>query len=193
MTAAVTERDPSRYAFWLASRSAGIVAFLLVATSVLLGLYLAARLSRRPGAKRTLVKVHEQVAIAALVAITAHGLLLLGDTWLSPGLGGLAIPFTMAYRPLFTGLGQVAGLLAFALGLSFYARKRIGARRWRSAHRLMPVVYVLGAVHALGAGSDGAGLWLQGIVVLTALPMAGLLVARWRPAPPRTTAPASPR
>ena len=55
-------------------------------------------------------------------------------------------------------------------------------------HRLMPVVYVLGAVHALGSGSDGAGLWLQGIVVLTALPMAGLLVARWRPAPPRTAA-----
>jgi len=181
----VTERDPSLYVFWLASRSAGLVAFLLVAASVLLGLYLAANLGHRRVSKRVLVKVHEQIALAALVAITAHGLLLLGDAWLSPGLAGLAIPFTMSYRPIFTGIGQVAGLLAFALGLSFYARRRIGPKRWRKTHRLMPVVYVLGAVHALGAGSDGAGIWLRGLVIVTALPMAGLLVARYRPRPQR--------
>ena len=105
----MTERDPSLYVFWLASRSAGIVAFVLVATSVLLGLYLAANLGHRRVSKRVLVKTHEQVALAALVAIAAHGLLLLGDAWLSPGIGGLAIPFTMSYRPIFTGIGQVAG------------------------------------------------------------------------------------
>ena len=189
----MTERDPSLYVFWLASRSAGLVAFLLVAASVLLGLYLAANLGHRRVSKRVLVKVHEQIALAALVAITAHGLLLLGDAWLSPGLAGLAIPFTMSYRPIFTGIGQVAGLLAFALGLSFYARRRIGPKRWRKTHRLMPVVYVLAAVHALGAGSDGGGIWLQGLVVITAVPMAGLLVARYRPPsqrPARTPHPA---
>ena len=177
----MTERDPSLYVFWLASRSAGIVAFVLVASSVLLGLYLAANVGRRRVPKRMLVKVHEQIALAALVAIAAHGLLLLGDKWLSPGIGGLVVPFTMSYRPIFTGIGQVAGALAFVLGLSFYARRRIGPKRWRKAHRLMPVVYVLGAVHALGAGSDGTGIWLQGLVVVTAIPMAGLLVARYRP------------
>ncbi len=181
----MVERDPSRYVFWLASRSAGIVAFVLVATSVLIGLYLASNLGRRPGYKRTLVKAHEQIALAALIAIGAHGLLLLGDKWLNPGLGGLLIPFTMPYRPIFTGIGIIAGYTAFALGLTYYARRRIGTRRWRKAHRLMPLVYVMGAVHALGAGSDGSGLWLQGLVVVTALPMAGLIAARYRPRPPR--------
>jgi sulfoxide reductase heme-binding subunit YedZ len=188
----MTERDPSQYVFWLASRSAAIVAFILVATSVVIGLYMAANLGRRPGYKRILVKAHEQIAIAALVAIAAHGLLLLGDQWLNPGIGGIAIPFTMAYRPLWTGLGQIAGILAFALGLTFYARRRLGAARWRKAHRLIVVVYVLGAAHALGAGSDGSGIWLQAIVVLSAVPIAGLLVARYRPKPARTPAPRRP-
>ena len=84
----MTEPDPSRYSFWLASRSAGVVAFILIATAVILGLYMAGGVSKRPGAKRTLVKVHEQVALAALAAIAAHGLLLLGDKWLHPGVTG---------------------------------------------------------------------------------------------------------
>lgn len=188
----MTERDPSLYVFWLASRSAGIVAFLLVATSVVIGLYMAANLGRRPGYKRVLVKVHEQVALAALVAMVAHGLLLLGDKWLNPGLSGLAIPFTMSYRPVWTGIGIVGGYLAFALGLTFYARRRIGAARWRKTHRLIALVYVMGAVHALGAGSDGGGIWLRSVVALTALPIAVLLVARYRPRrrPARAPAPA---
>ena len=177
----MVERDPSRYVFWLASRSAGIVAFVLVATSVLIGLYMAANLGRRPGYKRSLVKVHEQVALAAMVAIAAHGLLLLGDRWLNPGIVRILIPFTMPYRPLWTGIGVLAGYLAFALGLTFYARRRIGAARWRKTHRLIVVVYVLGAVHALTAGSDGAGIWLRALVAVTAVPIAVLLVARYRP------------
>ncbi len=177
----MTELDPSKYIFWLASRSAGIAAFLLVATSVVLGLYMAANLGRRPGYKRVLVKVHEQVALAALVAITAHGLFLLGDRWLSPGLTGIAIPFTMPYRPAWTGVGILSAYLAFALGLTFYARRRIGAARWRKTHRLIVLVYVLGAVHALGAGTDGGGIWLRETVAVTAVPIFGLLLVRYRP------------
>lgn len=187
----MTERDPSLYLFWLASRAAGIVALLLVSTSVIIGLYMAANLGRRPGYKRTLVKVHEQVALAALVAMAAHGLLLLGDRWLSPGLSGIAIPFTMSYRPLWTGIGIIGGYLAFALGLTFYARRRLGPARWRKTHRLIVLVYVLGVAHALGAGSDGGGIWLREMVAVTALPIAGLLVARYRPR--RRPAAAAPR
>jgi len=177
----VTERDPSLYLFWLASRAAGIVALLLVSASVMIGLYMAANLGRRPGYKRSLVKVHEQVALVALVAIVVHGLLLLGDQWLSPGLTGIAIPFTISYRPLWTGIGIIAGYLAFALGLTFYARRRLGPARWRKTHRLIALVYVLAVVHALGAGTDGGGIWLRETVAITVLPIAGLLLARYRP------------
>ena len=37
----MTEPDPANYPSWLASRSAGIVAFCLIAASVTLGLFMA--------------------------------------------------------------------------------------------------------------------------------------------------------
>ena len=60
----------------------------------------------------------------------------------------------MAYKSLFTGLGIIGGWLAALLGLSFYLRKRIGPALWRKAHRATIVVYVLGVIHTLGAGTD---------------------------------------
>ena len=73
-----------------------------------------------------------------------HGATLLADPWLRPGVSGVLVPFAMGYRPLFTGLGIVAGYLAALLGLSFYARRRIGARLWRKLHRATVLVWALG-------------------------------------------------
>ena len=55
----------------------------------------------------------------------------------------------MDHEPLWTGLGIIGGYLAAALGLSFYARRRIGTKRWRSLHKATILVYVLAvAAHA---------------------------------------------
>lgn len=43
--------------------------------------------------------LHEALSLATIVLVVAHGLLLIGDSWLNPGLSGIAIPFTMDYRP----------------------------------------------------------------------------------------------
>ena len=185
----MTEPDPAKYPWWLASRSAGIVAFLLITAAVLIGLFMASSVSRRPGLKRTLVKVHEQVALAALVAIGAHGVLMLGDAWLRPGITGIAIPFTIAYRPLWTGLGILAGYLTLLLGPTFYLRRRIGARRWRQIHRVIVVVFVLAVAHSLGSGTDGASLWFRALAIASASAVAVLLALRYgRKAPRRTSA-----
>jgi len=176
--------DPADYAWWLSSRAAGVVAFLLIGLSVLIGLAMANRLLRG----RTVVKLHEHLALAGLVAIAVHGITLLGDSWLNPGATGLLVPFTMGYEPVYTGLGIVAGYLAAALGLSFYLRRRIGAKRWRNVHRLTPLVYLLGVVHVLGAGSDAAAPWLRAVLLATGVPILFLFLMRVLPeeAPTRT-------
>ena len=66
----------------------------------------------------------------------------------------------MAYKTLWIGLGIIAGWLAALLGLSFYVRRRIGPRLWRRAHKATIVVYALGVVHTLGAGTDASSPWL---------------------------------
>ena len=177
--AAVTEPDPAKYPWWLASRSAGIVAFLLITTAVVLGLLMASKTLRRPGLKRDLVKIHEQVALAALTAIGAHGVLLLGDAWLRPGITGIAIPFTIAYRPVWTGLGILAGYLALVLGPTFYLRRRIGPRRWRQIHRATVLVFALAVAHSLGSGTDGASLWFTTMVISCGALVALLLAIRY--------------
>jgi methionine sulfoxide reductase heme-binding subunit len=166
------------HGWWLASRASGLVAFALITISVGIGLAMAGKVMRRPGLSRKLVKIHEQTALAGLVAIAVHGITLLGDPWLNPGVAGVTVPFAMSYKTLFTGLGVVAGYLAALLGLSFYVRKRIGPRLWRKAHRATVVVYVLGLVHALGSGTDATAVWFRWWVILTAPLIGGLFVYR---------------
>ena len=164
--------------FWLVSRSAGVVALVTVAVSVLIGLALAAGLGGPPPRRRALVAIHEQTALASLIAIAVHGLALLGDGFLKPGLHGIAIPFVIDFKPVFVGLGIIGGYLAAALGLSFYARRRIGGKRWRKLHRATPLVYVLGLIHTLGAGTDAQSTWLRAFMLATAVPAVALLIAR---------------
>jgi sulfoxide reductase heme-binding subunit YedZ len=181
----MTEPDPANYPWWLVSRSAAIVAFLLIAASVILGLFMAAGVLQRPGLKRNLVKVHQQLALAGLTMIAVHGLCLLGDKWLQPGISGIAIPFTIAYRPVWVGLGIFAGYLSAVLGPTYFVRRRIGTRRWRQVHRATIVVYVLAVLHSLGAGTDGASSWFTALVVLSAAPILVLLTLRYIPRPAR--------
>jgi sulfoxide reductase heme-binding subunit YedZ len=170
--------NPTHVIWWLVSRASGVIALLLISLSVVLGLVMAAKLPLKPGLKRSMVRLHEHVALTALLAIGAHGLSLLGDHWLKPGWRGIAIPFAMSYRPQFTGVGIIAGYLALLLGPSFYMRRRIGARRWRKLHRMTALVWLLSVLHTLGAGSDGSKLWLRCVVLVPAMPVVYLLVLR---------------
>jgi methionine sulfoxide reductase heme-binding subunit len=178
----MTGRDPMEYAWWLASRASGIVALALISLSVMLGLAMAGRVSREPKLRKAMIAVHEHAALAALIAIAVHGITLLGDKWLDPGVPGILIPFQMEHEPLYTGLGILGGYLAAALGLSFYARRRIGTKRWRSLHKATILVYVLSVIHTLGAGSDAGTPWLRAQIVLTGAPIVFLFVMRVLPA-----------
>ena len=177
-------RDPMEYAWWLASRASGIVALVLIALSVAIGLAMAAKAVRKPGVPRILIAVHEHAALAALVAIAVHGITLLGDHWLDPGILGITVPFVIDHEPAFTGLGIIGGYLAAILGLTFYLRRRIGNRRWRNAHRLTPLVYVLGVIHTVGSGSDAGTAWLTAILIATGTPILYLGILRALPAQP---------
>jgi sulfoxide reductase heme-binding subunit YedZ len=170
--------DPLHYGWWLAARASGIVALVLITVSVGVGLAMAGKVTRRPELKRSLLALHEHAALAGLIAISVHALTLLADPWLHPGARGVLVPFAMSYRPAFTGLGIVGGYLAALLGLSFYVRRRVGPRLWRKLHRATVLVWVLGVVHALGAGTDGSTPWLRAFVLVTGVPLVALFLRR---------------
>jgi methionine sulfoxide reductase heme-binding subunit len=170
--------DPGQHIFWLGSRAFGVVALVMAAVSVGLGLAMSGRLSDDPGYTR---RLHEATALTALLAIGAHGLLLLGDSYLKPGLSGIAVPFLTPIDAFWTGLGIVAGWLAALLGLSFYMRNRLAPGLWRRLHRWTLAVYVLGVAHTLGSGTDAGTWWLLALVAATALPIGIFALARFAP------------
>jgi sulfoxide reductase heme-binding subunit YedZ len=163
--------------FWITSRAAGGAAMILSSAAVAVGLMIG---SRRQGTnKRDLRAIHEALSLTTLALVLLHGVSLLGDSYLSPGPVGIAIPFAGFYRPLWTGLGIIAGYGLAALGLSYYARDRIGAARWRRLHKLTAVFWLSAIVHTIGAGSDAAEIWFLGASGVIVVPAAVLLALRW--------------
>jgi methionine sulfoxide reductase heme-binding subunit len=173
--------DPGQHVFWLASRGFGVVALVFVAISVGMGLAMSMRAAKGPGAMARLKTVHEASALTALLAIGAHGLVLLGDSYLRPGLAGIAIPLVMSHQPVWTGIGILGGWLAALLGLTFYVRRWIGPKLWRRMHRWTLVVYVLAVIHTLGSGTDSGSLWLLVIVLATLAPITVMAAVRLLP------------
>lgn len=173
--------EVSQHLFWLSSRALGVTALVLVSLSVGLGLALASRVTRRPGLPARIKRLHEATALTALIAIAAHGLVLLGDSYLRPTLADLVLPFSMANQPLWTGAGIIGGWLAAILGLSFYVRRWVGSGLWRKMHRWTLAVYVLAVAHTFGSGTDAGSAWLLLILAATGLPIVFLATLRFLP------------
>jgi sulfoxide reductase heme-binding subunit YedZ len=163
--------------FWITSRAAGGAALLLSSAAVAVGLMVSAK--RKTDNKRDLRAIHESLSLTTLGMVALHGVSLLGDAYLNPGLAGIAIPFVGFYRPLWTGLGIVAGYGLAALGLTYYLRDRIGAARWRKLHRFVALFWALAIVHTIGSGSDALQLWFLLASGLVVVPAVLLLVLRW--------------
>ena len=75
----------------------------------------------------------------------------------------------------------LVALGAAFLGLSFYARRWFGARRWRTIHRATIGVWALAVIHTLGSGTDATQLWMRVILVFTGVPIIYLFILRLMP------------
>ena len=117
----------TEHVFWIVSRAAGIVALLASSCSVALGLLMAARLLRG----RDLRTWHEALGLGTMAAMVVHAGALLFDSYVSPSVFDMLVPFVGSYQPLWTSLGIVCGWATLVLGLSYYVRARIGVARWR--------------------------------------------------------------
>ena len=171
MTTALTP-----HLFWITSRAAGFAALVLASLAVSLGLLMSTKLLK--GRTTELRAAHDTLALATIVAIVAHGVSLLGDSYLHPSIFDLSLPFASSYKTFWTTLGIVGGWGLILLGLSYYARRWVGAVRWRKLHRFTALAWLLGLVHSLGEGTDAGQLWFLAMVALVAIPALALLATR---------------
>jgi sulfoxide reductase heme-binding subunit YedZ len=148
---------------WYTARSAGIVAYLLLSSSVVLGLSMSAR-AAFPWPRFAVEDLHRFLTIVTAVFIAVHGVSLLLDRVSPISLGQALVPFTVAYRPLAVALGIVAAELMAAVGVTNALRRRIPHRLWRRAHYLTLAVWVAATAHGLLAGTDRADPWFLALV-----------------------------
>jgi len=162
--------------FWMTSRAAGTAALLTSSVSVGLGLLMGGRLLKRRVAD---VRVaHEALSLATITAIVVHVTALLGDSFFHPSIADVTIPLASSYKQPWMAMGIVAGWMMVLLGLSFYARARIGQQRWRKLHRFTALAWVLGLAHSLGEGTDAGRTWFLVATAIVAIPAAVLLAGR---------------
>jgi sulfoxide reductase heme-binding subunit YedZ len=162
--------------FWITSRAAGTLALLFSSVAVGVGLTMGGKLLKGRGPD--LRVTHEALSLATIVAIAVHAVALLGDSFLHPSVADITIPFVSSYMTAWTTVGIVGGWMMIILGLSYYARARIGQQRWRTLHRFTALAWILGVAHSLGEGTDAGEAWFLIATGIVVLPAAALLVAR---------------
>jgi sulfoxide reductase heme-binding subunit YedZ len=176
--------------FWITSRAAGFAALVLASLSVSVGLLMSTKLLK--GRTSDLRAAHDTLAIATIVAIVVHGVALLGDSFLHPSIADISIPFVSSYKTFWTTLGIVSGWSLVLLGLSYYARRYVGAVRWRKLHRFTALAWLAGLVHSLGEGTDAGQLWFLAMIALVAIPALALLATRLARSGDRSPVPPAP-
>jgi sulfoxide reductase heme-binding subunit YedZ len=161
-------------AVWYFARSAGIVAYLLLSSSVLLGVLMAGR-AKLGWPRFAVEEVHRFLAILSGVFIVLHGGALLLDNVVPIALGQELIPFTSPYRPFAVGVGICAMELVAAVGISNALRPHIPHAAWRRVHYLTLPAWLLASLHGVLAGTDRFDPWFAGIAAGTtaAVLMAG--------------------
>jgi methionine sulfoxide reductase heme-binding subunit len=148
--------DPT---FWILARASGLLAYVLLTSSVLAGIVLKARPFGRALKAASVTDLHRFLAFLGLGLIALHGVALVLDTTVHISPAALLVPGLVSYRPLWTALGVVAAELMLLVYVSFALRRRIGGRRWRRLHWLTYAVFGLATAHGLAAGTDSGRLW----------------------------------
>jgi sulfoxide reductase heme-binding subunit YedZ len=163
---------------WYTARAAGVTAYLLLTTGVLLGLGLASHRTFTRWPRFSVEDVHRFVGLLVGAFVAIHIVTIAIDSWLPFTLGSLVVPFTTRYRPIWVGLGVVAAELLLALAVTNHYRRRLEYRFWRRAHYANFAVWMAATFHGVGGGTDRSAPWLLALFAVAAAAVAAATILR---------------
>ncbi len=162
---------------WYLSRSAGVVALILLTLVVLLGMLTTARPRPHSAATAVAMGVHRTLALGTVVFLAVHILTALVDTYVHLGWSSAIVPFTSGYRREWVALGAIAFDIFLTLNLTSLLRHRLPVRAWRVVHYLSYAMAPVAIVHALTTAAPDNPVLLG---VAAACSAAMVAVAAWR-------------
>lgn len=154
--------------YWYLSRASGVVAYALVWYAMALGLLITNKLARLwPGGPNAF-DLHQHVSLLGMGFSIFHMLVLLGDPKIHLDLVPLLVPFGgIGYRPMWIAMGQVGLYVMATVTFSFYVRRWIGKRAWKTIHFASFVLFAFVLIHGVFTGPDSDELWARGMYWFT--------------------------
>lgn len=183
--------------WWYTARAGGIVAWGLLAASVLWGLALSTKVFGKRPRPNWLLDMHQWLGTLTMVFLGVHVVALMFDSYVDFGLTDVLVPFASSWDPAAVAWGVVAFWLLLAVELTALGRRYLPKKVWRSVHYLSFPVFVLSTIHGVAAGTDVATTFAVATVVVVVAMVAMLSFVRLdqaaRQAKLDATAPANPR
>lgn len=146
--------------WWYVARASGIVAWVLVTASVVWGLVLSTKLTRRPK-PAWFLDLHRFLGALSVVFVGVHLAGLVADNYTHFGLASLLVPLASAWRPVAVAWGVVGLYLLLAIEITSLLMRRLPRRMWHAVHLTSFGLFALTTVHALTAGSDAGNAAVQ--------------------------------
>ena len=191
-------------AWWYVNRAAGLVAWVLLTGSLLVGLLLSGKALGRKARPNWLLDLHRGLSGLAVAFVGVHIVGAVADSYVHFGVADILVPGASGWRPLAIAWGVVSLYLLVAVEASSLLRKHIPKQIWKRLHFLSFPLFLTATAHGITAGTEmGKTAGLAAAAVAT-VAIAGLTTHRVAaetrgrnrpsrpPGPPRPTAPIPP-
>ena len=164
--------------WWHIARATGIVAWALLAASVVWGLLLSTRLARGRPTPAWLLDLHRFLGGAAIVFTLLHLVGLVADSYVHFDLVDLLVPFASSWKPGPVALGVVSLDLLAAVEITSLSMRRIPRRLWRAVHLTSYGLFWSATLHFVLAGTDATHPLARWGINLTAATVVFLTLVR---------------
>ena len=166
----------SQQVFWYITRSAGLIAYLLLWLSTAWGLAVSSKILDGMLHRTFTYDFHQFISLLALGFLGLHLAVLMLDNYMPFTLLQILVPVFSPYRPVWVALGGVGLYLSVLVTVTYYMRGKIGMKAFRSIHVLSLVGYLGATIHSLFSGTDTALLPARILYFGTFLTVVFLLV-----------------
>lgn len=162
---------------WYVARASGLVAWTVLAASVVWGLLMTSKAVRAWVKSSWLLDLHRWLAGLACVFTGIHVLAIVADTYVHFGIASVLVPYATHWHPLAVAYGIASMYLLAAVEITSLLRRHLSNKLWRAVHLLSFPLFMSATVHGLSAGTDSripmvtltAVLACAGIATLTAV------------------------
>jgi predicted ferric reductase len=142
--------------WWYVTRASGIIAYLLLWFSTILGLAVTSKYLDGMLDRLFTYDFHEFISLLSVGFTLVHVIVLMLDQFMPYSLTQILVPFISPYRPFWVGVGVIAFYIILLVTITFYLRNKIGTRAFRTIHVVSLAGYLGVTLHGYYSGTDTA-------------------------------------